>query len=80
MDLIGAMPTRGERAAHLPRFAAGAVWSQAECDAALAAGMVTFERHVQQLCHVDLTQWEFDALMSWSFNTGGPATATLWKS
>jgi lysozyme len=64
---------------HLPRFSVGAVWSQAECDAALAGDMVTFERHVQQLCHVDLTQWEFDALVSWSFNTGGPATATLWK-
>lgn len=64
---------------HLPRFSAGAIWSQAECDAALAGDMVTFERHVQQLCHVDLTQCEFDALVSWSFNTGGPATATLWK-
>jgi lysozyme len=59
---------------HLPRFSAGAVWSQAECDAALAGDMMTFERHVRQLCHVDLTQYEFDA-----FNTGGPATATLWK-
>lgn len=64
---------------HLPRFSAGAIWSQAECDSALAGDMVTFERHVQQLCHVPLTQYEFDALVSWSYNTGGPATATLWK-
>lgn len=64
---------------HLPRFSAGAVWSQMECDAALAGDMLSFEQHVHALCHIDLAQHEFDALVSWSFNTGGPATATLWK-
>lgn len=64
---------------HLPRFSEGAVWSQAECDSALAGDMATFERHVHELCRVALAQHEFDALVSWSFNTGGPATATLWK-
>ena len=64
---------------HLPRFSAGSVWSQMECDAALAGDMITFERHVRQLCKVRLAQNEFDALVSWSFNTGGPASATLWK-
>lgn len=64
---------------HLPRFASGAIWSRAECDAALACDMMTFERHVHDLCHVRLEPHEFDALVSWSFNTGGPARATLWK-
>lgn len=64
---------------HLPRFKEGAVWSQAECDSALAGDMTVFERHVHEHCTVDLTQNEFDALVSWSFNTGGPPTATLWK-
>lgn len=64
---------------HLPRFASGAIWSRAECDAALAGDMMTFERHVHDLCHVPLEQYEFDALVSWAFNTGGPAHATLWK-
>jgi lysozyme len=64
---------------HLPRFASGAIWSRAECDAALACDMMTFERHVHDLCHVPLAQHEFDALVSWAFNTGGPARATLWK-
>jgi lysozyme len=63
----------------LPRFDASAVWSQQDCDSALAIDMRTFESHVHQLCHVELEQNEFDALVSWSFNTGGPATATLWK-
>lgn len=64
---------------YLPRFAPGANWSRAECDAALAGDMMTFERHVHDLCRVSLEQHEFDALVSWSFNTGGPASATLWK-
>lgn len=64
---------------HLPRFAPEVVWSRAECDAALAGDMMTFERQVHDLCHVSLEQHEFDALVSWAFNTGGPARATLWK-
>ncbi|BEV43903.1 lysozyme [Afipia carboxidovorans] len=64
---------------HPPYFSAGAAWSQLECDAALASDTITFERHVRKLCKVDLEQHEFDALVSWAFNTGGPATATLWK-
>src|SRR3569623_3546686 len=64
---------------HLPRFAPGAVWSRAECDAALAGDMMTFERQVHGLCHVSLEQHEFAALVSWAFTTGGPARATLWK-
>lgn len=64
---------------HLPRFDGNTIWSQADCDAALAGDMVTFERWVQELAKVPLAQQEFDALVSWSFNTGGPATATLWK-
>jgi lysozyme len=64
---------------HLPRFTSSTVWTQAECDAALAGDMATFELHVREYANVALTQNEFDALVSWSFNTGGPATATLWK-
>lgn len=64
---------------HLPRFDGNAIWSQAECDAALARDMAVFERWVADHARVDLKQCEFDALVSWAFNTGGPATATLWK-
>lgn len=64
---------------HLPRFDGNAVWSQADCDAALAHDMAVFERWVADHAGVDLRQCEFDALVSWAFNTGGPATATLWK-
>lgn len=64
---------------HLPRFDGNTIWSQQQCDDALAGDMQVFERWVSNLAKVTLTQNEFDALVSWSFNTGGPATATLWK-
>lgn len=65
---------------HKPYFTASTVWSQAECDAALASDMSTFEDHVNRLAKVPLFQYEFDALVSWAFNTGGPATASLWTA
>jgi lysozyme len=65
---------------HLPKFDAATVWSQAECDAALAGDMATFEAHVNRQAKVPLKQCEFDALVSWSFNTGGPSTASLWRA
>jgi lysozyme len=41
--------------------------------------MAIFEAHVNRLAKVDLKQHEFDALVSWSYNTGGPSTASLWR-
>jgi lysozyme len=64
---------------HKPKFNADAVWSQAACDAVLAGDMVIFEKHVAKHAGVLLKQHEYDALVSWAFNTGGPAHATLWK-
>lgn len=64
---------------HKPNFTASTVWSQDECDAALAGDMATFEDHVNRLAKVPLAQHEFDALVSWAFNTGGPESASLWR-
>ncbi len=64
---------------HEPKFTASTIWTQMQCDVALAGDMATFEEHVSKLANVDLEQHEFDALVSWAFNTGGPKTATLWK-
>jgi lysozyme len=64
---------------HEPKFTSATVWSEAQCDAVLRADLGTFERHVEALVKVPLVQHEFDALVSWAYNTGGPATATLWK-
>lgn len=64
---------------HEPKFTSATVWSQQQCDAALAGDMATFEAHVSKFAKVDLSQNEFDALVSWAYNTGGPETATLWR-
>jgi len=65
---------------HPPRIDAATMWSQAQCDAALAGDMATFEMHVNRLAKVPLKQHEFDALVSWAFNTGGPSHASLWRA
>lgn len=41
--------------------------------------MATFEAHVSKYAEIALNQNEFDALVSWAYNTGGPVTATLWR-
>lgn len=65
---------------HNPKFTSSTVWTQAQCDTVLAGDMAVFEDHVNKLAKVPLTQNEFDALVSWSFNTGGPANASLWSA
>lgn len=64
---------------HPPRITGDTVWSQEACDAVLADDMIVFEKHVESLARVPLKQHEFDALVSWAFNTGGPSHASLWK-
>jgi lysozyme len=64
---------------HPPKFNANTVWSQQQCDDAKASDMAVFERHVSEHARVKLEQHEFDALTSWAFNTGGPASAGLWR-
>jgi len=51
----------------------------AQAEEFLRRDLETFEEHVDSLAKVPLAQYEFDALVSWSYNTGGPSTATLWK-
>lgn len=47
------------------------IWSQAQCDEALANDMDRFEWSVARTMKgVTLTQFEFDALVSFDFNTG----------
>lgn len=56
----------------LPKIAKGDVWSQQDCTKALANDMRRFEERVNRiLAGVTLTQYEFDALVSFDFNTGG---------
>lgn len=63
---------------HEPKFGKDAVWPQAECDRVLRMDMGGFERHVEKLAPEVKDQNRFDALVSWSFNTGGPASSAVW--
>lgn len=57
-------------AAGLPKVFRGQTISDAECDAILAADLAAVERDVESIIHVPMTQAEFDALVSFHFNTG----------
>lgn len=63
---------------HKPTFSANEIWSQATCDAVLKSDMRIFEGHVRKQAPDIKDQCQFDALVSWSFNTGGPADSAVW--
>lgn len=57
----------------------GTVWSQAQCDAAFSKDAGIFAAHVtKQLRGAKVTQSQFDALTSWSYNCGGPPSSSVW--
>ncbi|MDC7784748.1 lysozyme [Rhodoplanes sp. TEM] len=57
----------------------GDVWSQAQCDQAFTSDATVFARHVEKMLRgTKVTQAQFDALHSWSYNTGGPETSAVW--
>jgi lysozyme len=42
--------------------------------------MALFESYVSRLARVRLTQPQFDAIVSWAYNTGGPANSSVWAA
>lgn len=61
-----------------PHIAEGDVWSRAQCDAALANDMASFERDVLHIMGATpMNQSEFDALVSFDFNTGSLAKSSI---
>ena len=58
----------------------GLAWSQAQCDARLTRDLARYARDVARaLGTATTTQSQFDALVSFHYNTGAIATATLTK-
>lgn len=56
----------------------GTIWTQAECDARLERDLVRFAREVARTLGAALTtKAQFDALVSFHYNTGAIAKATL---
>lgn len=60
---------------HGRKFTGSSKWTQAECDASLAEDMRGFEAHVKRLVRVPLSQHQFDALVSFTYNCGDGALA-----
>lgn len=52
------------------RYADNRKWSEEEVDSILAKDVVRFERGVERYVSIRLSQNEFDALVSFSFNLG----------
>lgn len=52
------------------KFKEGDVWTKGECDAEFRADMRRFEKAVQRRVKVALTQSQFDALVSFTYNCG----------
>lgn len=55
---------------HGRKFDEFSVWTQQDCDLALAADMAGFERAVERHVTVTLLQFQFDALVSFAYNCG----------
>ncbi len=65
---------------HGGRIRQGTVWTQAQCDARLARDLVRYASDVTRaLGKAPTTQGQFDALVSFHYNTGAIARATLTK-
>ncbi len=61
-----------------PGIGPGTVWTQDACDARLEADLVRYAEDVAAALGDAVTsQWQFDALVSFHYNTGAIARATL---
>ena len=61
-----------------PGIGPGTVWTQAQCDARLEADLLRYAAEVAKaLGRAPTTQAQFDALVSFHYNTGAIARATL---
>lgn len=64
-------------AAGPPKVVLGMTITAAECDQILAADLSSVEREVERFIHVPMTQPQFDALVSFHFNTGALGRSSI---
>ncbi len=65
---------------HGTKFNITTRWTRDQCDREFVSDMKVFEDHVDKLAKVPLTYWERDALISWSYNCGGPTSSGVWTA
>ncbi|TNI12687.1 lysozyme [Aeromonas veronii] len=58
-----------------PEVKPGLVWTQDQADAAFLEDLRRFERDIEKLVTVPLTQGQFDALVSFAYNVGADIDA-----
>ena len=63
----------GTTSEHGHKIKEGMVWSFAQCKEAFLSDMHIFEGDVHRLVKVKLQQWQFDALVSFTYNVGAGA-------
>ena len=64
---------------HGRKFNAETVWLPSECEEAFLEDMEIFEKNVRRHVKVELTECEFNALVSFDYNTGALGKSTLLK-
>lgn len=66
----------------VPDLRDGDVWSRERCDGVFATSLARkYEPHVRDMVgDRDLATYQFDALVSWAYNCGGPASSSVWKA
>lgn len=68
----------------VPSLQSGETWTRTRCDDVFAASLKSkYEPHVEKLAAgraTPLTYNQFAALVSWAYNTGGPASSSVWAA
>lgn len=64
---------------HGTKFDLSTIWSQEQCDAEFLSDMEVFEKRVRSLVKIPLQQFQWDALVSFDYNTGALHKSTLLK-
>lgn len=54
----------------------GLVWSQEKADEVFRTDIIVYENYVKQYVTIELQQWEFDSMVSFTYNTGAGTLAS----
>lgn len=72
----------GTTAHDFPELTMKTVWPKSRCDEVFYKSLQTrYEPHVRSMLRgAPVTQGQYDALVSWAYNTGGPASSSVWTN